>query len=301
MLTELFYTVNFSVCIIAALIGLPPAILTTTIIYIHRPCHNIPNLLRCNTLVGMILFMILMLISAVHGLREDWARSQFACSLRGYCYSVTCMIICSSYSIQAISRFFYAVLYQFKSLHTWRVHWILIITSWILSIVGQSVPLIFDRDFYTLELESRLCLGTTKRPLASTYALLLAFIMPVGSIMVIYAVIIYRVRRSGLRVQAFVANRRNPVTMNIIPSLNVKRELRLARNMMMLLGLTMCSGLLYSILLIWHLGQWSRPPEFLYLLSTNSTTCGVSAMMILFFFITKEVKTFVIDRLKQLR
>ena len=242
MLTDLFYTVNFSLCIIAALIGLPPAILTTTIIYIHRPCHNIPNLLRCNTLVSMIVFMILVLISAVHGLREDWARSQFACSFRAYCYSVMCMVICSSYSIQAISRLFYAVLYQYKSLHTWRVHYIMIITSWIFSFITQSVPFISDKGFFTLDLESRVCVGTTNRPLTSTFSLTLAFIMPMGTIMAVYTVIIYRVRQSGLRVRAFATNRTIPVTMNIIPALNVKRELRLARNMMILLGVSICSG-----------------------------------------------------------
>ena len=301
MLSDLFYTVNFSLCIIAALIGLPPALLTITIIRIHRPCHNIPNLLKCNSLVSMSAFMILVLIAAIFGLREDWACYQVACSFRAYCYSVVCTVICCSYSIQAISRLFYAVLYRYRFLQTWRVHWILIIGSWLFSIVTQSVPFFFDKAFYALEVESRLCSGTTNRPFTSMYSLLLAFIMPVGTIVAVYIVIIYRVRQSSLRVRAFAGNRATHTRLNTIPSLHVKRELRLARNMMILLFLTTCSGSLYSVLLIWRLGQWSLPPKFLYLLSISSTVFGVSAMMVIIFFITKDVKQFLIDRLKRLR
>ena len=301
MLTDLFYTVNLSLCIIAALIGLPPALLTITIIRIHRPCHNIPNLLKCNTLMSMIIYMILVLISTIVGLRKDWARCQIACPFRGYCFTVMCMIICSSYSVQAISRLFYAVLYQYRFLQTWRVHWILIIGSWIFSIVTQTIPFFFDKQFYGLEVESRLCLGTTNRPITATYSLLLAFIIPVGTIVAVYTVIIYRVRQSSLRVRAFASKRTDSTTMNTISPLNVKRELRLARNMMILLFLTTCSGSLYSVLLIWHFDQRSRPPEFLYLLSINGMVFGVSAMMVIIFFINKDVKNFLIDHLKRLR
>ena len=213
MLTDLFYTVNFSLSIIASLIGLPAALLTTTILYIHRPYHNIANLLKCNTLVSMIVFMILVLISAIHGLREDWTGSQFACSFRAYCYTVMCMIICCSYAVQAISRLFYAVLYRYRFLQTRRVHWILIVVSWMFSFLVQTCPFVFDKDFYGFELESRVCLGTTNRPLASLYSVVLAFVVPVGTILAIYTVIIYRVRQSGLRVRAFANNSADPTTM----------------------------------------------------------------------------------------
>ena len=301
MLTDLFYTVNFSISLIASSIGLPAAILTTTIIYVHRPYHNIPNLLKCNTLASMIVFMILVFISAIFGLREDWARYQTACSFRAYCYTTVCMIICSSYSIQAISRLFYTVLYRYRFLQTWRVHWILIISSWLISFLAQAGPFVVDKNFYNLELESRFCVGTTQKPFISLFCILFAFVVPLGTILIIYAIIIYHVRQSGLRVHAFAARSTDPTAMNNIPSLSVKREMRLARNMMILLCLATCSGILFLLLLVWNLGRWSRPPEALYLLSINAMVLGVSFMMVFMFVMNKEVRNFLIDRLKTLR
>ena len=301
MPTNFFFTINLSFSILAAFTGLLTAFLTTTIIYIHRPCHTVANLIQCNTLVSMIVFMILVLISAIHGLREDWTASQFACSFRAYCYTVMCMIICCSYAVQAISRLFYAVLYRYRFLQTWRVHWILIVASWMLSFLVQTGPFVFDKEFYGFELESRVCLGTTNRPLASLYSTSLGFLIPVSILTGIYVVIIRHVRQSSLRIHAFATNRNGLAAIRTISSLSMKRELKLMKTVMLLMALTACSGTLYLILLVWHLGQWSRPPEWLYLLSINRMVLGVSAMTIIIFFINKEMKNFLIVRLRKLR
>ena len=301
MLTNLFYIINFSLSLFASLTGLLAAFLTITIIYVHRPYHNIPNLVKCNSLASMSAFMILVFISAIFGLHEDWARYQTACSFRAYCYTTVCMIICSSYSIQAISRLFYTVLYRYRFLQTWRVHWFLIISSWITSFLVQTAPFVFDKDFFDLEKESRMCVGTTHRSSASLYCTVIAFLIPFGSIVIIYAIIIYRVRQSSRRVRSLATNPVDSTVMNTMPFLNVKREIKIMKNLMLLLSLAGCSGIPYLVLLIWNLGRWSRPPAFLYLLSINAMVFSVSAMMLIIFFINKGVQNVLIVRLKRLR
>ena len=70
---------------------------------------------------------------------------------------------------------------------------------------------------------------------------------------------------------------------------------------MIVLCLTGCSGTLYLSLLIWRLGRWSRPPEFLYLTSVNGMAFGVCSMMVFMFLMNKDVRNFLVNHLKKLR
>ena len=78
MLPDLFYTINFSLSIIASIIAL--------------------------TSIATILYYSLNLTSVIYGLHDNWAYHQSACAFHAYCYTTLCAAICYSYSIQAVSR-----------------------------------------------------------------------------------------------------------------------------------------------------------------------------------------------------
>jgi hypothetical protein len=161
MLTNLFYTINFSLAIVVSIIALIFAFLTIIIFVINRQCRTISNLLACNTAIAVIFYYILNLFSSIYGLREDESYNQPACIFRGYCYTASCTAICYSYLIHAISRLFSAVFYNHRSLLTWSVHWLMIIINWFICITSPIVP-IFVYGRYRLEQESHLCIATTK-------------------------------------------------------------------------------------------------------------------------------------------
>lgn len=109
MLSNLFYTVNFALSIVASIIALMFAFLLIIIDVVNKQCHTVANLLTCNTTVAIIFYTITVLQSNILGLREDGLYYQPACTFRAYCLVMACATICYSYSIQPISRLFFAV------------------------------------------------------------------------------------------------------------------------------------------------------------------------------------------------
>lgn len=291
MLPNLFYTINFSVAIVLTTVSLCVGTLLTMIVLFHRRCQTILNLLRCNTVVTMMVHSILILISSIFGLGEDWSHFQPACLFRAYCFASACSLICHSIAIQSVSRLFYAVLYRYKFLLTWKAHWYLIILSWFVSLSTQLLNFVFPDGFFVFELESRTCIGTTRKPIASLYCAIMALVIPVKIMFVVYSIILCRVRQSTRRVRAFNIQTNGKNLVESVSSLNAKREVKVMKTMVMIVGLIGCSGMLYILLVIWNLTAWSIPPEPLYLLSINTMALGVTILTVLFLLTTKEVNT----------
>ena len=293
MLSNLFYTINFSVAIVLTTVTLCIGSLLTMIVLFHRRCQTILNLLRCNTVVTMMMHSILVLISSIFGLDESASHLQPACLFRAYCFASACSLICHSIAIQSISRLFYAVLYRYKFLLTWKAHWYLITISWCVSLSTQLLNFVFPDGFFVYERESRTCIGTTRKPIASLYCAIMALVVPVKTMFIVYSIILYRIRQSTRRVHAFNIHVKANTVIEPVSSLNAKRELKVMKTMVMIVGLMGCSGMLYILLVIWNLTAWSMPPEPLYLLSINTMALGVTILTVLFLLTTKEVNTVV--------
>jgi hypothetical protein len=147
----------------------------------------------CNTATATSIYSILQLISVNYGLREDWFHNQPACIFRAYCYVAVCIVVCGSYAVQSISRLFFAVLYKYKYLLTWRVHWFMIIANYLMAILEPIAP-IFVGNSYRLEAESRLCMATTKVFYSLMLAVIAAYLIPLTIVTIMYAIIFYHVR-----------------------------------------------------------------------------------------------------------
>lgn len=124
-----FFPVNYWLTIASAIIGLTLCLLIIMIVLTHRECHNFTNVLTCNTCVVVVLYFIFQIVTSIFALRQYWQYHQPACVFRAYCSLALCATLCYSYSIQAISRLFFAIFYKHRFLLTWRTHWLLIIVN----------------------------------------------------------------------------------------------------------------------------------------------------------------------------
>ena len=276
------------------------AFLILIIVILDRNCRTITNLLTCNSSVATILYYILNLISVIYGLRDDWAYHQPACAFRAYCYTTLCAAICYSYSIQAVSRLYFTVLFKYKYLQSWYIHWTMIIISWLISILIPIIPFFFEHG-YRLEEESHICVATTKIFFTAIFSVIIAFIIPLNIITIVYSIIFFYVRKSTRRVIGFISNTAIMTITTTSSILNVRREMKLAKRMFIILTLLICGGTPYLILILWHAILIQHPPpESFYLLSTNLIPIFISLKMIALFFMCRQVKHSVLQYLRKL-
>lgn len=270
-----------------------------TTVVINRQCRTVANMMMCNTAAATTIYASNQILIAAYGIREDWFQNQPACVFRSYLHSVLCLVVCVSYAAQSISRLFFAIFYKHKYLLTWRIHWFMIIVNYLMAILGP-IPTLFISNANVLEPESRICLCTTKVFPSSIYIVTIAFIIPISIIIIIYAVIFYHARQSTRRVEAFASNEiSNRIIKNSLKP-NLKREMKLMKNIFIVVNIFGCGGSLYLILVLWHVTQKQPPPEPLYLLAIVMMTVFAAAKMIALFLLNKEVKNTAFEYLQKL-
>jgi hypothetical protein len=284
MLPELFYTVDFSLSVVVSTIGLIIGLIMIIIVANHRSSRTVANLAFFNTIVGITAYCICNIVSSIYGFHEDWAIQQPGCVLRAFCFLFIPASISYSYLIQAVSRIFFTVFFKYKYLTTYRVHWYLIALNWIIAILVSIVPFFFDGSF-VYEKESHLCVLTSKNFLISIYAIVIAFVIPLNGSIIIYHIIFCHARRSSRRIAPSTSN----TTASHVPS--ARREMKLARNMIMIETFYTAAGTPLLILILWQVVQPKNPPpESLYLLSFSSISLFGTLMMIMLFWMNKQVK-----------
>jgi len=193
-----------------------------------------------------------------------------------------------------ISDLFFAVLYKHRYLLTWRVHRIWIIFTWIIGITVCIPPFFIDGD-YALEQESRSCVISSKRYPVALYICTVSSFISFSIIATVYILILIHVHRSTRRVLAFnrtMINARNNISNN-------KREIKLMKKMIIQTGILISGGPVFLFLIAWHATQKQPPPESLYLIGFNLMTVLVSAITIVQFIMSKQLKQFAILIFKQ--
>jgi hypothetical protein len=299
MLPNLFYIICFSLSIVASIINLLFGFIIITVVTTNRRCCTITNLGFCNTAVATAIYSILQLIAVGYGLREDWFRYQPACVLRAYFYTAIAGAVCGSYAVQSISRLFFAVLYKHKYLLTWRIHWFMIAANYLIAMLGTIAPIFFGSG-YGLELESRMCIGTTKIFYSSMLIVTVAFLIPFSIVTILYAIIFYHAQQSTRRIVAFANNRTTVVARKNCTIPNFKRELKLMRNILILVCILICGGIPYLILVLWHATQKQSPPTPFYLLAMIAISIVTAAKMVTLFCMNKEVKNITVKYLRKM-
>ena len=286
MLSNIFYLVNFSFSMFCSSLALIFAFLTISIVVGNRDSRTISNVLVCNTAIAVMSFHIINLISIIYALIDDPSRSLFFCIFLGYCYAVFSAAICYSYSIQALSQLFFTVLYQYRILLTWKIHSLMIFFVWLISFTTMCPPIFYQG--YRFEIESRLCIPTSKVFITSIYVVAIVFVIPLNIIFISYGTILYGVHRSTRRISAFASNKFSKFRSR--PFLNVKREMKLMKNMFILLLILISGGTPYLFIILWQIIQRSPVPESMYLLAINCVPICISINMIVLFFMSDSMR-----------
>ena len=264
MLSELFFIIQCSLSITCSVVGLLIGLLIVTIFAFNRTCRTVNNLLICNTSTICMTYCINNIIVSIYGYREDWAFRQPVCSFRAYCGTASCICICYSYLIQAISRLFFTIFFKYKYLVTFRSHVYLVALNWILGVTISTGPFFLDKGFM-FENESRLCTVTTHKLWSSVYIIGNGFLVPVLISTVIYGVIWYRAYRSSRRV---VPSRSDTITSHMSTG---RRDIKIVRNMIMIMAVFMSGGIPFLILVVWNIIQPNKPPPSALYLTSNTT------------------------------
>lgn len=285
MLPESFFIVNYALTIAFTVIAIAISSITVIITLTHRSCRNFTNLLTCNTCVGVSCYFLVRFSTTILALRDDWASYQPACIFRAYTSLAFCAVFSYSYMFHALSRFFCVVCVKYRFLSTWRSHWILILINWMIALIIPIVPYFYPKGF-DLEVESRSCIVNPKILTVAVYSVLGVFITPLNLMLMIYSHIFFHIRRSTRRVMTV------PATTNLP---NSKREFKLMMRVLIQAGLLAFGGLLYLIVVIWHVIDPDTLPDSLYLLSVSIISIFSSIMIFTAFLMNKKMKKILLD------
>lgn len=266
MLNDWFYILNFSLMAVSSIVTIVVSVTVIVIYVIKSNCRTFTTLLTCNISVAQTIFALNCFIISFYGFNENWAINQPLCSFRAYCFVASASAMGYGVAFQAMGRLFITVFYKYKYFTTFRVCWCMIALSWLIALLLPIVPLFFD-GAYIYEKESRLCTISSKNFPMSFYVSIVTFPIPVSASMFIYGRILYYTE---------TAHRVVPLTTSAVNSLipNLKRQRKVARNMIIILMILIGAGTLYFILILWHrISPSSQPPEPLYLPSMNIVSC----------------------------
>ena len=235
-------------CSLSASFGLVAVFIALLIIDIIRRTkprlHTVRHLLMCNTSIASIFYCIVQTNNYIFLIFIPRETSDVGCHWRAYFAYVSIAANIYSYLVQAVSRFFFSVLSnKHRWLTTFKPHYVLIATQWIVVFV-IALPAVVTSDIYFRP--GLLCWVPLKYTLHLTYAGVAYCVAPITVIVGIYIFIYYRIRQARRQATILVNNG------------NDKRDLEVLRNIVILLGIYV-TGIIPTLLFI------ATRQDFLYL------------------------------------
>ena len=231
----------YIVCSLSAIFALISIVLCTLILMSvwgakHR-LHTVNHLLVCNTCVASMFYCFIINHNYVFLIFIQSDTSDVNCRWRAYLAYVGVTGVVYSYVTQAISRFFFSILYnKCRWLTTFKAHYVLILIQWAAVLLITS-PAIITKDITFFP--RTLCWVPLEYPVHVAYTVVAYYIFPVSSIVIIYIYIYYRVRRAIKDATTLVNTTKKQ-----------KIDLRLLRNILLLLGIYLGGGLPFLLFVI---------------------------------------------------
>ena len=278
---EIFYIIIGILFILANILTIIFSSLTILIFIFnwYLPYRSIPNLISINSNVTFLFLSITFSFQFSYlfhkNVNETNNVSTISCRMRSYIGLVSCIAKVFSYVIQAISRYMSTVLSQHRQSITFREHIIMIIISWLFSIILSSLMLISPIAFQ-YEVESRLCVLTSKVFHTSLTIIIIGYILPVNIIILLYYLIIRYITRAN-------RSRLNTATIQ-----NNKRNLKVIRNILKLLAVGIIGGAPYFLSII--INRISQTPRSLYSISVLSIVFSALVESATIFFTNDDIK-----------
>ena len=210
------------------------AILLILICNWQTKCRSISNLLVINSCIAFLVFVCIFSIqipSLFHN-NEQLTRDPYSisCRIRAFLLLFSCVAKMCSYLIQAISRFFITILCQHRSLLTYRTNGIMIILSWLFSLI-ISAGFFLSPISFQYESETHLCLITSKVFHTSFTLMIIAYVIPVTIIIFLYGIILHHTTHA------------NHAQSSTNTSRNNKRNVKVFQNILLLLAIVLLGGI----------------------------------------------------------
>ncbi len=266
-------TEYYVVCALSSGFGLISVIMSLIIVIIVRRSkprlHTVRHLLICNTCIASIVYCIVQTINYIILIFLPWITSNISCRWRGYFGYVSISAATYSYLVQAISRLFFSVFAtKYPWIITFKVHYVLILTHWIVILI---VPLstIITHDIYFRP--GLLCWVPMEHIIHVCYTMFAFYILPIFSILIIYIYIYKRVKTAKMRA-AVIRN-----------TTNDKRDLEVLRNIVILLGIYITGGIPTLLYLISNI-------DLLYLAGIVTFTLAVMIEKICTILLDRELR-----------
>ena len=290
MLSQLYYVLLYSFSLAISVIGLIACLSMLIVIVSHSQCRTPLNLPICSTAVSIFLVLSINIINCFYGFREDWISDQPLCRLRAYLIMAIGGVTSYSYLIQSIQRLFINIYYKKKYLVNYKAHLYMIILNWLIPFSCTAVPLFFQ-DAFRYEAESRLCILTIKKYALSAYVMTSQFLIPFSAGVAVYLKILFYAIAAPKITPSAMSN--HDQRMN-----NLKREKKVARQMIKILGINCLMGVPYLVFILWYgIDSKSLPPEPLYLLFYHMVILGIAVTMLSVFRMNKQIMGIIFARL----
>lgn len=279
---EIFYIIIgvIFVLVIISIAVLSSIVLLTIICNWRAKCRSTSNLLIINSCVTFLFFAFTLsiqtpfLFHANPSLADD--PYTVFCRIRAFLLLLACLAKVLSYLTQAISRFFINVLHKHRSLLTYRTNGIMIFVNWLVSLIIAAATLISPVAFQ-YESESRFCLLTTKVFHTSITLMIIAFLIPVVIIIILYGIIL----RNSTRL--------NRIQPNNSIMRNNKRDLKVFRNILLLLVIIITCGTPFLLSII--INKIADTPWPLYSIAILFIALSSAAEVLAIFLTHRDIKT----------
>lgn len=263
--------IYYIICALSTLFALFAILVSILIMVIvriskHR-LHTLRHLLMCNTCIASIIYCIVQPMNYIILIFFPDVTSVTFCRWRAYLAYISCCAMCYSFLIQAISRLFISLFSRkYKSLLTFKMHYILISIQWTLSLI-MPLPAIITKDIVFIP--GQLCWVQLRNLIHITYAFIAYYSIPVISTCIIYAFIYIEVKQK---------NRGAVTLVRLIHG--DKRDVELLRNIVILLTIYLLGGL----------------PILLYLLSARIELYFISIVSVSFAVTVEKFCTIALDQ-----
>lgn len=167
-------------------------ILFIILFYWKTKYRSVPNLFVCNSSVSLLFYTVAVILQIPYLFRnaETLVEDRY-CKFRAFLLCFACAVKCLSYLIQAISRWFIIMYSRHPALRTYRIHFLMILCSWLISLIVCLILFLFPTA-YQYEAESHMCVLTTKSFFTCIIPLNLLFFLPLMIIIVLYGRILWR-------------------------------------------------------------------------------------------------------------
>ncbi|CAF1334096.1 unnamed protein product [Adineta steineri] len=264
-------SVSMIVCILSVIISTIACLLIIILIIITRNLHSSTNLLVSSTCLSTLFYLVISTLNAfifyTASVSTDWS-----CRIRGYLYYFSLSIVIYSYMIQAVSRLFWTVLYKHRYLLSMKCHIYLIIFKVSISFL-LPLSTIITKDIVYRPFE--LCLVPMKHTFHIFYLLTIGFIIPIVIISIVYGIIYYYIVHA---------------TANFRQTLHgTKRDVKLARNILILLGIFLFGGF-PTVLYIIVSNTVETAPSVLFLIAITTPSMAIAIEKIMTIVLNRDIR-----------